>query len=713
MGIQALKIFRITLAAITAASFISPLALAEVEEITVSAQRRDDNLQEVPISISSFSVDDMEKLQINAVGDVAAAVPNMKTYDVTANASAMQVFMRGAGVQNPGFNSSESPVGIYVDDVYRGRLATANIDLTDIERVEVLRGPQGTLYGRNTIAGAVKFITRTPDDEFWGDASVAYGNYRTSKVTASVGGPLIEGKLAGSLALLYHDREDGWISRGSAGGDKLGEYTNTALRGKLHWYEGDVLDAELSVAYVDGDNDGYNGIPYGPDGSGNANPGQPLEGFYTSPVTDANKGFGDTYQLNTGLNLSWDLESVLIKSITSYSDIDDEFGFDLYGGAPPGLYVKSDSNNTTVSQELTFSGDAFGDTIPFHWIAGLFYMNEDGDQTYNPTIVSEAIDTETNSYAIYGEGTWDFTEKFAMTLGARVTRDEKDFSNDCKGLCTPSAPAIPPANWSEDLDDTFTEFTPRILLEYQLLENTMLWGSMSRGYQAGGYQTLCFGNQNCSSQVYDPETVTSTEIGVKSDFLDNTIRINAAGWYAQYSDIQQTVVDTDFSFPLVNAGDVDVLGFDVEAYWSPNEQFNAFAILGYANESFGSNNKTGSKDLPGLAKSTARAGVNWRAPIRFATDWDLLLGADIEYSDDYLSALTQQPADALTVPSYTRWNGFIGIDQPDGHWSVIASGTNLGDKEDVYSGIVDSGFGVNIRTPQPPREYMVTVKYRY
>jgi iron complex outermembrane receptor protein len=690
----------------------APLAYSQVEEITVSAQRRDANLQEVPISISSFSVEDMERLQINAVGDVAAAVPNMKTYDVTANASAMQVFMRGAGVQNPGFNASESPVGFYVDDVYRGRLATANVDLTDIERVEVLRGPQGTLYGRNTVAGAVKFITKTPGDEFWGDASVAYGNYKTSKVTASVGGPLIEGKLAGSLAMLYHDREDGWISRGSAGGEKLGEFTNTALRGKLHWYEGDVFDAEFSIAYVDGDNDGYNGIPYGP---GATNPGQPLEGFYTSPVTDANAGYGDTYQLNTGLNMSWDLGSVLMKSITSYSDIDDEFGFDLVGGAasPFGFFVESDSNNTTISQEFSISGDAFADTIPFHWIAGLFYMNEDGEQTYNPataiTGVSEDSKTETNSYAIYGEGTWDISEKFAMTLGARVTRDEKEFTDDCAGAgCTPTDP------WSLDLDDTFTEFTPRILLEYQLAENTMLWGSLSRGYQAGGYQTLCFGNQDCSAQVYNPETVTSSELGVKSDFFDNTIRINAAGWYAQYSDIQQTVVNqNDFSFPLVNAGDVDVLGFDVEAYWSPNEQFNAFAILGYANESFGSNNQTGSNDLPGLAETTARAGVNWRAPIQFAADWDLLLGADIEYSDDYLSALTVDSADAFTVPSYTRWNGFIGIDQPDGHWSIIASGTNLGDQEDVYSGIVDGGFGVNTRIPQPPREYMVTVKYRY
>ncbi|MCP4505487.1 MAG: TonB-dependent receptor plug domain-containing protein, partial [Fuerstiella sp.] len=176
-------------------------------------------LQEVPISVSAFNMGDMSKLQIEAVSDVAAAVPNMQTYSVTANASAMQVFMRGSGVQNPGFNASESPVGFYVDDVYFGRLATANVDLTDIERTEVLRGPQGTLYGRNTIAGAVKFITRTPDDDVYADASLGYGNYKTRKLTATVGGPLIEGKLAGSVAVLNHERDDGWIDRSNGGRD--------------------------------------------------------------------------------------------------------------------------------------------------------------------------------------------------------------------------------------------------------------------------------------------------------------------------------------------------------------------------------------------------------------------------------------------------------------------------------------------------------------
>ena len=319
---------------------LASAAQAEVEEITVSAERRDASLQEVPIAVSAFSVDDIQKLSIDITSDLGAAVPNMQTYQVTSNASAMQVFMRGAGIQNPGFIASESPVGIYVDDIYRGRLATANLDLADIERIEVLRGPQGTLYGRNTIAGAVKIITRTPGEDFWADGSLAYGNFDTTKLTASVGGEVAPG-LGASIAGLYHERGEGWIERGSVGGRELGEYDNKALRGKLNWFGGDVFGATLSLGYVDAENDGYNGIPYGPSYNPASAPGAPLEGFYDTLVPDSSIGKGATEQFNGALELAWALDAVTIKSITGYSDIDDEFNFDLNGGdsgpGSPGL----------------------------------------------------------------------------------------------------------------------------------------------------------------------------------------------------------------------------------------------------------------------------------------------------------------------------------------------------------------------------------------
>jgi iron complex outermembrane receptor protein len=703
--------FRIFISGAAVLAFM-PIANAQVEEITVSAQRRDASLQEVPISVSAFTADDIGKLQIDIAADISAAVPNMQMYTVTANASAMQVFMRGAGVQNPGFNA--------------------------FERIEVLRGPQGTLYGRNTIAGAVKFISRTPGDEFWANAGVGYGEFETTKLTASVGGPLVEGKLGGSIAALYNDRGEGWITRGSTGGRKLGEFDNKAARGKLHWYAGNVFDAVLSVSVVDAENDGYNAIPYGPEfgpPNGPSNPGQPLEGFYDSLVPDETIGFGKTKQVNTSLNLAWSFDVFTFRSITGYSDIDDEFNFDLNGGAfqnntpvftgVPGLYVDSESNNKTLSQEFNFSGSAFNDRL--EWIAGVFYMNEEGEQQYqvladfdpndNAIILlpafTENVDTETDSFAVYGEGTWAFTDKLGLTLGARWTEDQKDYLNNCVGgFCVPVDQNAPPFIWQEQQSRDFDEFTPKAVLEYQWLDNLLVFGSVSQGFQAGGFQTLCFGNQACNQVVYEPQTVTSWEAGIKTDLFGETVRINASTFLAQYEDVQQTAVDTNIgAFPLVNAGDVDVEGFELEAYWSPNEIFNAFLIYGYGKEDFDSATTVllQTDRLPGLPRNTLRVGFEIQVPA-FA-NWDWLMGADVNYVDDYISALAANPNDILTIDSFTRTNARFGLLQPDGNWSVILAATNITDEESLFSGIV--GSGTNIRTPQPPREWMMSVNYKY
>jgi iron complex outermembrane receptor protein len=731
-----------------AGSFLAVLPLvaqAQVEEITVSAQRRDANLQEVPISVSAFSNDDIQRLQINFAQDLATNVPNMKMYDVTANDAAMQVFMRGAGIQNPGFNASESPVGLYVDEVYRGRLATANLEVADIERVEVLRGPQGTLYGRNTIAGAVKYITRDPGDDMWADVTAGYGNFETSKITASVGGPLMEGKLGGSLAGMYNKRGEGWITRGSTGGRDLGEFKNTAFRGKLNWYGGEVFSSEFSLSYIDNENDGYNGIPYGsanddpptkPDYNPAASPGAPVEGFYDTLVPDSAVGTGSSEQINSMLRLTWDFGGMALNSITGYSDIDDAFAFDLNGGVSQcnnvpgfcpdvqlpkeigvkGIFINSTSSNKTITQEFTLAGTTANDSL--EWIAGLFYMNEEGDQQYAPTwdaafsSIIEDVDTKTNSYAVFGEGTYSFTDKLALTLGARWTRDEKEWSATCTNLTGGPFPGCyptnaPPGNWTNDLDKDFSKFTPRALLQYEITDGTMLWGSVSSGFQAGGFQTLCFGSQPCYDNIYDPQDVVSAELGVKTDLANNTVRINASTFYAAYDDMQQTAIVAG-SFPVINVGGADVFGVELEAYWSPLDSLDFYLIFGYAKDELDSESKaelSDSTELPGLPKTAGKLGVDWRLPV--FNSWNFLVGADVEYSDDYYATI----ANNLLIDSYARFNGRIGFDQPDGNWSLILAGTNLTDEEDLYSGI--AGGGTNLRTPQRPREYMLTLGFKY
>jgi iron complex outermembrane receptor protein len=194
-------------------------AQAAIDEILVTAQRREQNLQVVPLAVSAFDISQISTRQIDEVKDIGTNIPNLQTYTVTAGAQAIQVHSRGASVQNPGFNVSESPVGIYLDDIYFGRLASVNLDLSDVERIEVLRGPQGTLYGRNTIAGAIKIITRTPGDDSWATGSVGIGNYETTKIAGSFGGPIEEGALAASISAIYDKRDSGWQNNPITGAD--------------------------------------------------------------------------------------------------------------------------------------------------------------------------------------------------------------------------------------------------------------------------------------------------------------------------------------------------------------------------------------------------------------------------------------------------------------------------------------------------------------
>ncbi len=709
------------------AALIMPVAAQATDEITVvSAQRRAADIQDVPISVTALSSDDMERLQINFVADIAKNVPNLQTYTVTAGAAAMQVFMRGAGVQNPGFNAAEAPVGIYIDDIYRGRVGTTNLELADVERIEVLRGPQGTLYGRNTIAGAIKVITRTPGEEFYSNASIGMGNFETTKVTGAIGGEVADG-VGMSIAGLYNKRGEGWIDRVVPGARELGEYDNKAVRTKLNLFGDDVFKGVVTLEYVDAENDGYNAVPYGPTISPPASPGSPVAGFYTTLVPSSTQGLGETKQGNASLDLSWAFDSVTFRSLTGYGDVRDRFKFDLNGGAfeaapafivpspTGGFFIKSLAENKTFTQEFSFSGG--NDSLD--WIAGVFYMKESGEQDYRANLdiaglnLLEASETDTTSYAIFGEGTWKITDSFSLTAGARWTLDDKDYKNSCSGtLCNDGAAVPTPGPWMNDLSENFNEFTPRLLAQWELSEATMVFAGVSRGFQAGGFQTLCFGNQACNRVIFSPQTVTSWEAGVKTDLVQDRLRLNVSTFYAQYDNLQQTAIDAaSGSFPIQNVGDVDVTGLEIEATVTATENLQFWAAIGVADEDISkatlANLAPGAAAgrLPGLPRRTVRLGVDYERELN--AGWDFVAGVDLDYASGYYATISN----VLEIPQYTRYNGRIGLAQSDGPWSLFLSGTNLDDSEDLYSGI--AGNGTNIRTVQPPREYMLTFAYRH
>ncbi|UCG71876.1 MAG: TonB-dependent receptor [Chromatiales bacterium] len=711
-------------AAAAAAVLNAGPALAQMDEIVVEATRREADLQSVPLAVTALGAEQIAKLQIDTTQDIGDNVPNLQTYTVTAGAQALQLHARGASVQNPGFNTSESPVGFYVDDVYHGRLASINLDLTDIERIEVLRGPQATLYGRNTIAGAVKVITRSPGDELFANASVGAGDYDTVQAKGAIGGPIIEGALAASLAVNYHQRDEGWIDNPTTG-DELGEFENKIGRLKLHYYGIDNLDVNLSVWGVDAQNDGYNGIPYVPFlQSSPTGPASPLGNFYDN-FSSGGVSDGDTDQSGGNLQVTWDVWGMQLRSITAIADIDDEFSFDLAGGGlggvagSDGLLVDSSSNMDSWSQEFQLLGTSFSDKLS--WIAGFFYLNEDGDQVYTGVLAPffdfrEDVENETDSYAAFAEGTWQFTDRLSATVGLRWSKDEKDYRITCSdgpgggNSCTPT----PSGSFTVSLDENYDEWTPKFGLDYQINEKWLTYLTAAKGFQAGGFQTLCFGNLQCAARDYDPQTVWSYEAGFKGDMLDDTVRLNAAVFYAAYEDIQQTVPTPVFdnnvppniigtTFPLDNVDDVDVWGVELETFWTPVENLNFFGSLGFMDADDVS--ATGN-DLPSNPDLTVRLGFDYTRELTSAIE--LFFGADLNYSDNYYTEVNND----LQIDDYTRGNGFIGIGRPDGRWQLVGTMKNISDEDDNVSGL-NVPFATNIRTPLPPREYMVTLKVAY
>lgn len=706
-----------------------------VEEIVVTARRREESMQNVPIAVSALSAEQLEKRQILEIRDIARDVPNLQLLPVTGNAVGIQVFMRGAAVENPGLNTSESPVGLYEDDVYRGRLGAASLDLSDIERVEVLRGPQATLYGRNTLAGAIKLYSRIPGDKPWLNGSVAYGNWNTTQVKVSGGGPLVADNLAASLALLFDNRDKGYYVNElpALAGRDVGRYTNYSGRAKLHWYGSERADLVAQFEFVKGDNDGYNGIAHWPNSATAplatlAAAPRVAESFYglVSPY----RAFGKFEQRSGSLNFRYNLtDEVTFKSITGYFNGHDDTGLDFTGGSfdaagkatgAPGLVNNTFGRIEQWTQELQLLGTAFDSRL--NWLTGLYYLRESGTQLFpffkiplaGPTLTlfTESQATRTNSYAGFGQMTYALTPIVSLTAGARYTRDDKRYSDLCVGLpflCVFSAGGFnPTGTWSVAQNRSFSHTDWKLGVDFQLSERLLAYASATTGFKAGGFQTLCFGNQACVLQSYSPESVISYEVGFKKQWFGNRLRVNGAAFDAEYQDLQSLVVQS-FGSETANIGKQTVRGTELEVNAAVTRDWNIFMSTGTAWGSYGTvalNSVVvldSARSVPGLPVWNGDLGFGYDHPVSFLSA-RVLLGADVLHSASYFN----DASDALRINGYNRLNAHIGLAAQDDRWSLTLAARNVTDQKNVAEAVI--GSGANMRLVLPPREWLITFK---
>ncbi|HEY0940232.1 MAG TPA: TonB-dependent receptor [Steroidobacter sp.] len=700
-----------------------------LEVITVTAERREESLQTVPIAVTALTAADLQNRQIDSPQDLARVSPSLKMTANITSPTNLSPGLRGSTAQDASSIAAESPFGIYIDDIYIGRMNGNNVQFGDLESIEVLRGPQGTLYGRNTLSGALKFTTRTPGAESWLNAELGAGNADQLRAGFSVGGPLSD-TWGASLSAIYNTKDGQW--RNVATNKDVGLNENIAARAKVHYMPGNGFDAVAFVSYVDSKNDATQLVP-------GTTPGRAANQTFTSDDIVPTLGYyrigtpsltepmplmkpnsvGETTQTIAGLTMSYDFGDATLRSISGYVGTEDYYTNDMNGlGFVRGA---SDVDADQFTQELHIHGSALSGTLQY--IVGVYYLNETATQDwawyyFGPASTS-VVDIETESISVFGQLEYEITDSLSATLGARWTQDDKSFDASMVQLAPFGGFTSPVA-----LENTYSEWTPKAGLDYVVpvggsIDSMLLYTSAAKGFKSGGYNGINITDLSGARSAYGPESNWTYEVGMKAEFFSQRLRVNAAYFYEKAEDLalNATVfVDGIPAFPVQNVGDATIEGLELEITAIPTNGLTLFL-----NPSFLSGRYTKLDPSAAPAAALGLYGVSKpRVPqipwVTFSAGFDyqrdlplgernarLLVGMDYFRSAEYVVT----PTNDFTVSPYDRTNGYIGLEFAD-NWEVRLTGRNLQDRRDINTGSRDLGGFFTL----PPREWLLSLRYR-
>lgn len=570
-----------------------------LEEITVTAQKREESLQDVPISVATLSGDRYEVLFSGSEDILAlsARVPGL--YAESSNGrAAPRFYLRGLG--NIDFDLAASqPVSIIMDEVVMENVVLKSFPLFDMRNVEVIRGPQGTLFGRNTTAGIVKFNTVRPSHEPSGYVKASWATYDTMNFEGAVGGSLIEDTLAVRISGIKRERDD-WITNGYTGQKDIGDYSESAARAQLLWTPSDRFSALLSyqLRNLDGTSSIFRANVF-TTGSNDLNQNYDRETVYY----DGGDGNPQSYDSHgTTLNLQWDFDRASVTSITSYQSADGFSRGDIDGGVvdftnsaqvPPGITfdpaapvfggsvltfpgtilvpsVTQDGADTDqFTQEFRLASDTEG---RFDWQIGAFYFDSDLKVTTDSfasfgfaSIQDTVIQQENKTWAIFGQGSYDLTDRLTLTGGVRYTDDEKDFRVLQFGqlwldLGIPTSIAGP-------INVTDDQTSWELAANFAMTDESSLFARVATGFRAQTIQGRDVAFLETPT-VAEPETIESVEAGYKADLLGGRMRLNAAVFWYEIDDMQLSVIGgASNTNQVINADTGEATGFELDAEW--------------------------------------------------------------------------------------------------------------------------------------------------
>ncbi|PZQ62234.1 MAG: hypothetical protein DI570_11715, partial [Phenylobacterium zucineum] len=541
----------------------------ELDEIVVTAQRTAESLQNVPLAVSAFGQKELEAAHIYQAQDLQAQVPGL--FYGKFGSTNSQIALRGVGNLNQSIGG-EQGVAVVKDGVVIGRPGAAANQIFDLERIEVLRGPQGTLYGRNTTGGVINMVTQAPTyGEFGGSGDLLFASYNQLRLRAAVNVPLSE--RSGLRLSVLSDTRDGY-GKNTFNGLDIGDEKYRALRLQYGAELTDTLDLRI-IGEMFAQKTGGSRLGFGIPQPGVTPVPQP---FPSNPRDNArdNPEYSDNEGNSVAVILRNDFGWATLTSTTAFVRTRFDALVDYDASEVPWAWIRRKDMSDQVSQELQLTSDRSSDSR-VKWVAGLFYFHEDV-ATYarfkvNPSIfiVGDGR-VVTNSIAAYGQGSYDITPKLTVTVGLRYTIDHKTgFEHNL--ITSGGVTTDPEAHFA----DRWPSFTPKFGVDYQLSDAVLLYGSVTKGFQSGGYNI-----GSLQGRGYDPESLWAYEGGVKSRFLENRLQVNVAAFYYDYKDIitQNRQPGVALTF-LENAAKARVQGIEFETVAAPTSRIRLSLNIGY------------------------------------------------------------------------------------------------------------------------------------
>ena len=707
-----------------------------VQDIIVTAQRREESIQRTPIAVTAISAQDIRTQNITTVADIARVAPNLTISSYSYNAPTNTVpiiYIRGIGQQDPSLYSDPG-VPVYVDGVYVARSAGGAIDLPDVQRVEVLRGPQGTLFGKNAVGGAVNIVTRTPGASPATRIDVSAGNYHLFEARGFA--DFQASDTLGVTLAFDAKTEDGWGKRLDLSGGvlgRLGDQRHLSGRAKVRWTPTDRFTVDLAADYTRYNDTGgpsQTQILPGNLVNWNALVGSKL-GTLVTPATSA-QGRYNNYSRNpqaardrifgASATLAYELGGgITVKSITAYRTAKQVFARDADSGPARYFEISRNSLQRQFTEELQIGGRILDNKVDF--IAGAFFLH-DNSYELNSAIIAPGLapinrgpdisrnynDYQiTDSHAAFAQATWHIVPRLNFTAGLRYTEDKKDAtvfvdSPDTKIIYVPTTP----------VGDKWHALTPRFALDFQATNNILVYASAARGFKSGGF------NERPKNLIalteFFPEDNWSYEAGVKSDLFDHHVRANVAVFRSDYRNIQltrQTMIDGQPVSDINNVAGARIQGFEGELTLVPTRAFQITGSVGYLDDKYTELQPgaivTQDDHIPYVSRWTASVSARYTI--------DLAGGGQITPSANYAYRTGSNVQPHNTAFAYLPARGLlsarIAYTPRQANWDFAVFGTNLTDQLYLASVGDSSGSGNIYRLFGKPLEVGATFSVHF